>query len=79
MHRALASLMEKLESIDWYQQRVDACTDDGLKNILAHNKEEEMEHASMTLEWIRRNDSVFSEKISDYLFTEKPIVKIEKD
>src|SRR5215470_11533174 len=58
LHRAIRSLMEEFEAIDWYQQRVDACTDDELRAILAHNRDEEKEHASMILEWIRRRDSV---------------------
>ena len=59
MHRAIISLMEELEAVDWYNQRVDACKDDELKAILAHNRDEEKEHASMVLEWIRRNDPSF--------------------
>jgi hypothetical protein len=54
MHRAIASLMEELEAADWYNQRVDACKDHELKAILAHNRDEEKEHAAMVLEWIRR-------------------------
>lgn len=73
MHRAVVSLMEELEAIDWYNQRVDACRDPALKAILAHNRDEEKEHAAMVLEWIRRHDSNFSEKLRDYLFTEKQI------
>src|SRR5262249_3308293 len=59
MHRAIVSLMEELEAIDWYQQRVDATTDEALRVILAHNRDEEKEHASMVLEWIRRHDPAF--------------------
>jgi ferritin-like protein len=73
MHRAIVSLMEELEAIDWYNQRVDACTDDELAAILAHNRDEEKEHAAMVLEWIRRRDPRFDEELSDYLFTEEPI------
>ena len=73
MHRAIVSLMEELEAIDWYNQRADACKDQELKAILKHNRDEEKEHASMLLEWIRRNDPKFSKEIKDYLFTEKPI------
>ena len=73
MHRAITSLMEELEAVDWYNQRVDACTDKELKAILAHNRDEEKEHASMVLEWIRRQDSSFDKELKDYLFTEKPI------
>jgi uncharacterized protein len=73
MHRAVVSLMEELEAIDWYNQRVDACRDPALKAILAHNRDEEKEHAAMVLEWIRRHDSNFSEKLRAYLFTENQI------
>ncbi len=73
MHRAITSLMEELEAVDWYNQRVDACTDKELKAILAHNRDEEKEHAAMVLEWIRRRDSKFNDELKDYLFTEDPI------
>ena len=73
MHRALVSLMEELEAVDWYNQRVDAARDPELKEILAHNRDEEKEHASMLLEWIRRADPTFSKELKDYLFTSKPI------
>jgi uncharacterized protein len=73
MHRAIVSLMEELEAIDWYNQRADACKDPELKAILMHNRDEEKEHASMVLEWIRRHDRTFSKEMKDYLFTEKPI------
>lgn len=73
MHRAIVSLMEELEAVDWYNQRVDACTDAELKAILAHNRDEEKEHAAMVLEWIRRRDPSFDRELKDYLFTERPI------
>lgn len=73
MHRAIVSLMEELEAVDWYNQRVDACKDPELKAILAHNRDEEKEHASMVLEWIRRQDATFDKELRDYLFTDKPI------
>ena len=73
MHRAIESLKEELEAVDWYNQRVDICKDPELKAILAHNRDEEKEHASMILEWIRRNDSTFSKELKDYLFTDKQI------
>ncbi|HET8711700.1 MAG TPA: ferritin-like domain-containing protein [Spongiibacteraceae bacterium] len=73
MHRAIVSLMEELEAVDWYNQRADACKDSELKAILEHNRDEEKEHAAMVLEWIRRKDSAFSHELKDYLFTEKPI------
>lgn len=69
MHRALVSLMEELQAVDWYNQRVEACADRELKAILAHNRDEEKEHASMVLEWIRRKDPGFSKQLKDYLFT----------
>jgi ferritin-like protein len=74
MHRAIVSLMEELEAIDWYQQRVDAAGDAELKAILAHNRDEEKEHAAMTLEWIRRRDPSFDTVLREYLFTEGSIV-----
>lgn len=73
MHRAIVSLIEELEAVDWYQQRADACKDKALKAILAHNRDEEKEHAAMLLEWIRRKDPTFSKELKDYLFTDKPI------
>ena len=73
MHRAIVSLMEELEAVDWYNQRVDACKDKDLQAILAHNRDEEKEHASMVLEWIRRKDPTFDKELKDYLFTEKTI------
>ena len=72
-HRAVESLIEELEAVDWYNQRVEACTDGELKAILAHNRDEEMEHASMTLEWIRRRNPVFDMKLRDALFKTGPI------
>lgn len=73
MHRAITSLMEELEAVDWYNQRADACQDKALKAILEHNRDEEKEHAAMLLEWIRRKDPAFSKELQDYLFTEKAI------
>ncbi|MFZ2235255.1 MAG: ferritin-like domain-containing protein [Dokdonella sp.] len=73
MHRAIVSLMEELEAVDWYNQRSDACSDATLKAILEHNRDEEKEHASMLLEWIRRRDPTFSNELKDYLFTDKPL------
>lgn len=73
MSRAIHSLMEELEAVDWYQQRVDAATDPELKAILAHNRDEEKEHASMVLEWIRRRDPVFDAKLREVLFKDGPI------
>ncbi len=73
MHRAIESLKEELEAIDWYNQRVDVCKDQALKAVLAHNRDEEKEHASMILEWIRRTDPTFSKELKDYLFTDKSL------
>jgi ferritin-like protein len=79
MHRALVSLGEELEAVDWYRQRADACDDEELKAILLHNMREEMEHASMLIEWLRRNDADFGGHLKDYLFTETPITEIEDE
>ena len=73
MHRAIQSLMEELEAVDWYNQRANACNDAELKAILEHNRDEEKEHAAMTLEWIRRRDPTFDKELKDYLFTTKTI------
>ena len=73
MHRAITSLMEELEAIDWYNQRVNASADKELQKILSHNQNEEKEHAAMLLEWIRRQDATFDKYLKKYLFTQKPI------
>jgi uncharacterized protein len=73
MHRAIISLMEELEAVDWYNQRVDACKDAELREILEHNRDEEKEHAAMVLEWIRRRDPHFSKELKKQLFTTGPI------
>jgi ferritin-like protein len=73
LHRAIVSLMEELEAVDWYNQRVTACKDKELKMVLAHNRDEEIEHAAMTLEWIRRKNARFDSQLKKYLFTEGPI------
>src|SRR5262245_32277939 len=77
-HRANASLGEELEAIDWYDQRVDASQDDELRQILAHNRDEEKEHAAMTLEWLRRHDPKLDAALRTYLFTEGSIVGREE-
>ncbi len=79
MHRAIISLVEELEAVDWYNQRIDICRDEQLKAILVHNRDEEKEHAAMLIEWIRRNDIPFSQELTDYLFSEKPIADLEKN
>ena len=77
-HRAIVSLMEELEAVDWYDQRVDATDDESLAEILAHNRDEEKEHAAMLLEWLRRRDPVLDQNLRTYLFTEGSIVGIEE-
>jgi len=79
MHRALSSLMEELEAIDWYQQRVAATVDEELKQILAHNRDEEKEHAAMVLEWLRRRDVHLDAQLRAYLFTDGEVTEIEHE
>jgi ferritin-like protein len=78
MHRAIVSLKEELEAVDWYQQRAEAASDEELRAVITHNKNEEIEHAMMTLEWIRRHSEVFDANIATYLKTTGPITAIEK-
>ncbi len=78
LHRAIVSLMEELEAVDWYQQRVDASQDPELAAVLAHNRDEEKEHACMTLEWIRRRDPKFDSFLRKFLFRTGPIVEVEE-
>jgi uncharacterized protein len=78
LHRALVSLIEELEAIDWYQQRADACSDPALKAVLLHNRNEEVEHGVMTLEWLRRNDATFDKFLHRYLFKDADIIAIEE-
>ena len=66
--RAIDSLREEMEAIDWYQQRIDATENKELKAILAHNRDEEKEHAAMLIEWLRKNDKKLSEELKEYLF-----------
>jgi ferritin-like protein len=77
-HRAIVSLKEELEAIDWYQQRAEACTDGELRSVLIHNKNEEVEHAMMTLEWLRRTSPVFATNIETYIESSGPITEVEK-
>jgi ferritin-like protein len=77
-HRAITSIMEELEAVDWYDQRAAAATDPALAEVLAHNRDEEKEHAAMTLEWLRRNDPVLDRHLRTYLFTEGSILAIEE-
>lgn len=78
IHRAIVSLMEELEAVDWYGQRAEACTDEELRAVLVHNKNEEIEHAMMNLEWIRRKVPEFAQNIDTYLKTTGPITEVEK-
>ena len=78
-HRAYASIQEELEAADWYNQRVNATANPELAAILAHNRDEEKEHASMVLEWLRRNDPTLDKHLRTYLFTTEPITEIETD
>ncbi len=78
-HRAITSLMEELEAVDWYDQRVAATRDPSLAAVLAHNRDEEKEHAAMTLEWLRRHDPVLDRNLKTYLFTEEPITEVEEE
>src|SRR3954447_15463175 len=78
-HRALASLGEELEAVDWYDQRAAATSDASLRAILEHNRDEEKEHAIMTLEWLRRHDPVLDRHMRTYLFTDAPITEVERE
>ena len=77
-HRAIVSLMEELEAVDWYDQRAYACTDPELKQILEHNRDEEKEHACMVLEWLRRNDPGWEANLRKFLFTQGSIAHREE-
>jgi hypothetical protein len=79
MHHAIVSLMEELEAADWYRQRADDCEEPVLKEILLHNMREEIEHASMLIEWLRRNNPVFAKQLKTYLFTEADILNVEHE
>jgi ferritin-like protein len=76
--RAINSMKEELEAVDWYNQRVEATQDESLKAILAHNRNEEIEHACMVLEWLRRNMDGWDEELRTYLFTEGDITTLEE-
>jgi ferritin-like protein len=79
MHQAITSLMEELEAADWYRQRADDCDNPALKAILLHNMREEIEHAAMVLEWLRRNSADFDKELREYLFTDKDIAGLEQE
>jgi len=75
-HRAMTSLCEELEAIDWYDQRVSAASDTGLASVLAYNRDDEKEHAAMLLEWLRRHDPALDANLRRYLFTDQPITEV---
>jgi len=79
LHHAIVSLMEELEAVDWYRQRADDCEDEALKEILLHNMREEMEHAAMVLEWLRRNSRDFEQQLREFLFTDGDIAHGDHD
>jgi len=79
LHYAITSLIEELEAVDWYRQRADDCDDAELRKILLHNAREEIEHASMALEWIRRSDGEFDEQLKEYLFSKGSITRREEE
>jgi ferritin-like protein len=79
VHRALTSLCEEVEAVDWYHQRVALCSDPELKAILAHNRDEEIEHACMAIEWLRRSMPAWDENLRTYLFKDAPVTEIEDE
>ncbi len=79
LHYAITSLIEEFEAVDWYRQRADDCDDPALKAILLHNANEELEHAAMVLEWIRRNDEHVDKELREYLFTKDSITGHEEE
>ena len=79
LHYAITSLMEELEAVDWYRQRADDTSNADLRGVLLHNAREEMEHAAMLIEWLRRNEPHFEKQLREYLFTDKPIVEVEHE
>lgn len=79
MHQAIVSLMEELEAADWYRQRADDCDDEALRDILLHNMREEIEHAAMVLEWLRRNSPDFDKELREYLFSDGDIASHEEE
>jgi ferritin-like protein len=78
LHRGIVSLIEELEAIDWYTQRAEACSDAELRTVLLHHRDEEIEHAMMNLEWLRRTSPEFERTARLYLFSEGPIVEVER-
>jgi ferritin-like protein len=77
LHRAIVSLCEELEAVDWYNQRAEACSDQALREVITHNKNEEIEHAMMNLEWIRRHNPVFDANIAKYINSKGAITAVE--
>ena len=77
-HRAIVSIIEELEAVDWYNQRAKATVDDELRGILEHNRDEEKEHMAMVLEWLRRHDAVLDKNLKQYLFTTEPVLETEE-
>lgn len=77
-HRGIVSLMEELEAMDWYAQRIEAAGDPELAAVLAHNRDEETEHAAMSLEWLRRQDPVLDAQLRQYLFSTGSILAVEE-
>ena len=75
-HRAISTIMEELEAIDWYDQRIKASSDAELRAVLLHNRNEEKEHCSMLLEWLRRHDDEFSAHLKNFLFSQGPIREV---
>lgn len=78
-HRTIASLVEELEAVAWYDQRAAVSDDDELRAVIEHNRDEEIEHASMLVEWLRRNFPGFDKKMRIYLFQDRPILRLEKE
>ncbi len=78
-HRAIKSIMEELEAVDWYHQRVATCTDPELKKLLAHNRDEEIEHACMALEWLRRNMPGWDHMLRTYLFQDENVSIVDTE
>jgi hypothetical protein len=77
LHYAVVSLQEELDAVDWYRQRADDSEDEALKAVLLHNMRDEVEHAAMLMEWLRRNNAVFAQMFDTYLYTEAPITVAE--
>lgn len=77
--RAVKTLIEELEATMFYQQRVEVTADTSLKEIFAHNRDEEIEHACMTLEWLRRNMEGWDQELRTYLFTEGSLTSAEEE